>query len=245
MEQNTPPTEIDELDKPLPLAFMLFLPVYTGGMLAIFTFPFAGDWRWLEGWVLVGIFTLILTAGFAIINRENPRVLRNRMKTKKQGLTAATRKSAGSDRWVMPVMSIGFFGALIWPALEHRWGWTPLPLWVALIAAALMGLGAALLMLAMYQNAYASKILDINQGQTLIDTGMYGKVRHPLYSGAILMILPVPVALGSLWGLIPALIGALTLVVRIKYEEEMLLKGMEGYADYQKRVKWKLIPGIY
>jgi protein-S-isoprenylcysteine O-methyltransferase Ste14 len=245
MEQKKTPTEISDMDKPLPLSFMLLLPVYTGGILAVILFPFAGDWRWLEGWIVVTVFAVILTIGYIIINRENPRVLRNRMKTKKQGLTAATHKSAGSDRWVMPVMSIGFFGAMIWPALEHRWGWHGLPFGVELIAAALMGLGAALLMLAMYQNAHASKILDINQDQTLIDTGMYGKVRHPLYSGAILMILPLPIALGSLWGLIPALIGALTLVMRIKYEEEMLLKGMDGYADYQQRVKWKLIPGIY
>jgi protein-S-isoprenylcysteine O-methyltransferase Ste14 len=99
--------------------------------------------------------------------------------------------------------------------------------------------------IAMVQNAFASKILDINKGQTLIDSGMYAHVRHPLYSGAIVLIIGLPIALGSWWGLIPAVIGVLSLVVRIHFEEDMLVKGMDGYSDYQNRVKYKLIPGIY
>ena len=97
----------------------------------------------------------------------------------------------------------------------------------------------------MLQNSFASKLLDINKGQFLIDTGLYAHVRHPLYAGALLMIVPVPVALGSWLGLIPAAVAVLALVVRIKFEEEMLIKGMDGYKEYQTRVKYKLIPKIY
>ena len=97
----------------------------------------------------------------------------------------------------------------------------------------------------MLQNAFASKILDINQDQHLIDTGLYAKVRHPLYSGASLMALFTPVALGS-WISIPfGVFVIICLLLRIKYEEAMLVNGMEGYTDYQKRVKYKLFPGIY
>ena len=99
--------------------------------------------------------------------------------------------------------------------------------------------------IAMYQNAYASKILDINKDQKLIDTGLYGHVRHPLYSGAILMILGLPIALGSWISLIPTAIGIVSLIIRIKFEEEMLIKGMDGYEEYRIRVKYKLIPKIY
>jgi len=99
--------------------------------------------------------------------------------------------------------------------------------------------------IAMVQNAYASKLLDINKDQKLIDTGLYSHVRHPLYSGAVLMILGMPIALGSWISLIPAAIGVLALIIRIKFEEEMLIKGMDGYIEYRTRVKYKLIPKIY
>ncbi len=79
----------------------------------------------------------------------------------------------------------------------------------------------------------------------LVDTGMYAHVRHPLYAGAIIMALFIPVALGSLWGLIPALLAVIVIVIRIEFEEEMLITGMEGYENYQSRVKYKLIPRIY
>ncbi len=100
-------------------------------------------------------------------------------------------------------------------------------------------------MVAQMQNAFASKLLDINKDQKLIDTGLYAKVRHPLYSGAIFWALGSPIALGSVIGLIGSILVIIVLIIRIKPEEEMLIKGMEGYGDYQKRVKYKLFPGIY
>jgi protein-S-isoprenylcysteine O-methyltransferase Ste14 len=238
-------TQENKLDKPLPLWFMLILPLYTGGFLAIFLFPFAGDWRWLEGWIFVISFTIILWIGYLHINKANPRVLRNRMKTRKEGLTAATQKSASSDRWLMPVMSIAFFATMILPAWAHRQDWLTLPFWVELVGLVISCGGNIIVMIAMLQNAHASKILDINQDQKLIDTGMYGKVRHPLYSGFVLIMLGLPIALGYLPGLIPGSIAACCLVLRIKFEEEMLVNGMDGYEEYQQRVKYKLFPGIY
>ncbi|MBN2043618.1 MAG: isoprenylcysteine carboxylmethyltransferase family protein [Anaerolineales bacterium] len=235
----------NNLDKPLPLGFMIFLPLYTGGILAVFIFPLSGDWSWLEGWLLCISFAVTMTIGFAWINKRNPRVLRNRMKTKKEGLTAATRKPAGSDWWIMPIMSVGFFSALMLPAWAHRQGWAKLPFPLEIASVAIMNIGLVIMLVAMLQNSYASKILDINQEQQLVNTGLYGKVRHPLYAGAILMIMALPLALGSWHGLIPAAVGSLCLVVRIKYEEEMLVNGMAGYQQYQQQVKSKLIPGIY
>jgi len=116
---------------------------------------------------------------------------------------------------------------------------------VEMLGVLVMNIGVVILMVAMLQNAFASKILDINQDQQLVDTGLYSKVRHPLYAGAVLMILGVPIALGYWPGLVPAVISVLSLVVRIKYEEEMLVKGMAGYAEYRERVKYRLIPRIY
>jgi protein-S-isoprenylcysteine O-methyltransferase Ste14 len=98
---------------------------------------------------------------------------------------------------------------------------------------------------ALLQNAYASKLLDINQDQQLVDTGLYGVIRHPVYAGGIVMMFFIPVALGFWWALIPAALACGTMVLRIKYEEEMLVAGMEGYLEYQERVQYKLIPGVY
>jgi protein-S-isoprenylcysteine O-methyltransferase Ste14 len=242
---EAPAVEVNELDKPFPLALILAIPLIVGGLLAVVVFPLAGNWRWLEGWIFVVSFSVTMAIGYAIINQRNPRVMRNRMKVKKEGLTSVTEKAAGSDRWVFPVMSLGFFGAMMLPALGYRLGWGTIPFGIEMAAMVLANLGVILLMVAMLQNSFASKVLDINQDQMLVDTGLYGKVRHPLYAGGILMIMPIPVALGLWWGLVPALIGALTLVVRIKFEEEMLVEGMEGYQEYQQRVKYKLIPGIF
>jgi protein-S-isoprenylcysteine O-methyltransferase Ste14 len=245
MEQENPGNEILGMDKPLPLWFMFILPFYMVGILTLVVLPLAKDWSWLEAWIFIITFAVTMTIGTAIVNKHNPRVLRNRMKMKKDGLTAATKKSAGSDRWIMPLMSIGFFGALILPAWAHRLGWPALPFAVEMIGIVLTNIGLIIMNIAMLHNPYASKILDINQEQNLIDNGIYAQVRHPLYSGASLLIIAIPIALGSWYGIIPAAVGVLCLVVRIKFEEDMLVRGMKGYQDYQKRVKHKLIPKIY
>jgi len=245
MNKKTILPEMDPMDKPLPIWFIILIPIYIVVIFGALLFPISRDWKWLEGWLFIITFALNISISTFFINKINPRVLRNRMKSKKEGLTAATRKSGGSDRFIIPLMGIGFFGALLLPVIEHRFGWPSLPFFWEMIGLIITNAGSVIMEIAMLQNAYASKILDIRKGQELVDSGFYSRVRHPLYSGAILMILGTPVALGSWWGLIPAVISSLTLVWRIKFEEEMLIKGMAGYVGYRKRVKYKLIPGIY
>lgn len=242
MESNE---AMDKLDQPYPFWLMLVYTVYLVGVMMLFTFPAAGTLNWLEGWLFVGTFCVHMTIYMFYTNQKNPRVLRNRSKTKKEGITAATKKSADSDRIVFPLLGIGMFGSVVVAGLGYRWGWYMLPLWATLMGTVLMHIGVYILNLATIQNAFASKLLDINKGQVLIDTGLYAHVRHPLYSGGILMALFMPVALGSLWGMLFALLGAWAMVYRIPFEEEMLLKGMDGYEAYRERVKYKLIPGVY
>jgi len=238
-------TEDNKLDQPFPLWFMLLMPIYVVLVLSIFVFPIAGDWRWINGWIFVISLAINITVSYMIINKKNPRVLRNRSKIKKTGLTDKTRQAASSDRYIYQLMAIGFFGAMILSALGPRFGWTTLSFPIVIIGVIFMNVGVAIINIATLQNSFASKILDINKGQVLVDTGMYAHVRHPLYVGAVVMAFFIPIALGSLWGLIPALLSVLMIVIRIEFEEEMLLKGMEGYEDYQSRVKYKLIPRVY
>ncbi len=245
MEQQVPQELNNLIDKPLPLGFFLMMPVYIIGILSVFLFPIAGDWCWIEAWLFVISSTVSLMSSMLIINQRNPCVLRNRMRIKKHGLTAATRKPASSDRWIMPVMGVAFYAALILPGMSRRFAWESLPLWISIVGLVIINIGVWIMNLAMLENAHTSKILDINQDQVLIDTGPYARVRHPLYAGGVLMAIALPITLGSFISIIPALISALMLLIRIPFEEDMLVKGVEGYAAYRERVKYTLFPGIY
>jgi protein-S-isoprenylcysteine O-methyltransferase Ste14 len=245
MPNEIPQNKIDKNDKPLPLLGIALIPVYISALFIIALFPLAQDWAWIEAWLFIVSFVINMTIGYYLINKKNPRVIRNRMKLKKVGVTEKTKSSARSDWFIMPLLSIGFIGALIIPPFDYRYQWTPIPFMVEMIGLMVMNIGLIIMVIAMVQNAYASKILDINKGQKLIDTGLYGHVRHPLYTGGILMVLGLPIALGSWISLIPAAIGAVFIIIRIRFEEKMLIKGIDGYIDYRTRVKYKIIPKIY
>ncbi|MFX0074060.1 MAG: methyltransferase family protein [Candidatus Hermodarchaeota archaeon] len=245
MSDETPLNEIDKMDKPLPLWAFAFIPIFISALFIFILFPLALDWLWLEAWIFIISFVINFTISYALINKKNPRVIRNRIKIKKVGVTDKTRSASRSDLFIMPFISIGFFGAMILPPFDYRFQWTPIPFLGEIIGLVVLNVGLIIMDFAMVQNAYASKLLDINKEQKLIDTGLYGHVRHPLYTGAILMILGLPIALGSWISLIPAVLGSLALIIRIRFEEKMLIEGMEGYEAYRTRVKYKLIPKIY
>ncbi|MCJ7622187.1 MAG: hypothetical protein MUO76_01695 [Anaerolineaceae bacterium] len=173
------------MEKPLPLVVILLIPIYVVVMFSVILFPISKDWGWIEAWLFILMFSANITTSYFLINKKNPRVIRNRMKVKKEGLTSLTKKSAGSDAYILPFLSIGFLGALILPAVDFRLNWTSIPFIVEMIGLAVVNIGMIIMDIAMLQNAFASKILDINKGQTLIDSGLYAHVRHSLYSGAV------------------------------------------------------------
>jgi protein-S-isoprenylcysteine O-methyltransferase Ste14 len=244
MSDTIPQKKKDKSDKPIPLWGIAIIPVYISALFIILLLPFAQDWAWIEAWLFIISFVINMTLIYYFINKKNPRVIRNRMKIKKVGIDEKTKSSARSDWFIMPLLSIGFIGALILPPFDHRFQWSPIPFVVEMIGLVIMNTGLIIMGIAMVQNAFASKLLDISKGQKLIDTGLYGYVRHPLYSGAVLMVLGLPIALGSWISLIFALIGAFAMILRIKFEENMLIKGMDGYDEYRTRVKYKIIPKI-
>ncbi len=245
MSSEIPQNKTDKSDKPFPIWAIALIPVYIFVIFIIIFFPLSGDWAWIEAWLFIISFVINMTISFLLINKKNPRVLRNRMKVKKVGVTEKTKSSAGSDKFILPILAIGFVGAFILPVFDYRYQWSSIHFIVEIISLVVTNIGLIIMDIAMVQNAYASKVLDINKDQKLIDTGLYSHVRHPLYSGAILMMLGLPIALGSWISLIPAAIGVISLIIRIKFEEEMLIKGMDGYDEYRTRVKYKLIPKIY
>lgn len=239
--------EKDDSLKPKPLKNWAIVAIffYATAIFGLIIILPASDWGWIEGWIYILSFTLIITIFCFIINKKNPTVLRNRMKLKKTGVTDEIKKEASSDRWLMPILGIFAVGTWIVPGFNQRYGWTGMSLALKIIGFIVAICGMIIFNAAQLQNAYASKLLDINEGQKLIDTGMYAYVRHPLYSGGILLYLGTPFALGFWYAIIPAVLTIAMFLVRIKYEETMLIKGMEGYEEYRTRVKYKLFPKIY
>ncbi len=235
----------EKMDTPLPSWVLLLMPVYLIILLGFPMFFFTQTLAWLEAWLFLISFSMNMTISYLIINKKNPRLIRNRTKLKKVGLTDKTKKPAGTDKIILPVMAIGLLLAFALIIFDYNTKWTPIPFGVEIIGLVIFNIGLTIMNIAQLQNAYASKILDINKGQKLIDTGLYAHIRHPLYSGSILWMLSLPISLGSWVSLIPAILAVIPLIIRVKYEEEMLIKGMEGYEDYKTRVKYKLIPYIY
>ncbi|MHA1730258.1 MAG: methyltransferase family protein [Promethearchaeota archaeon] len=249
MSQKTNDEETSINTKPLNNWVLLVMFIYGTMLFGLIIILPAWNLGWVEGWVYVLAFMGITIVYYYNINKKDPTVLRNRMKIKKTGVTDEIKKEADSDKWLLPLLGIPGFLIWILPGLDKRYGWTNIP-FIPLIIIEIIGfiaeiIGVILINMAQLQNAYASKMLDINKNQKLIDSGLYAHVRHPLYSGAALWFLGTPFALGSLYAIIPAVLTIIVLLIRIKFEEEMLIKGMDGYEDYRTRVKYKLIPKIY
>ena len=130
-------------------------------------------------------------------------------------------------------------------ALDFRLGWSRVPLWLTVVASVLFLIGYGMYAEVMRENAYLSRTVKVQKGQTVITTGLYGVVRHPMYLATLLMFLPLPLILGSFWGLIPFAAYPVLLVVRIFSEEKLLTAELSGYVAYKEKVKHKLIPFVW
>ena len=140
---------------------------------------------------------------------------------------------------------ISFFSIFGVCGLDYRFDWSPVPLVAVVIALVIMLAGYGLFMITLIQNSYASRIVEIQDGQKVIDTGVYSVVRHPMYTAALIMFFASPVVLGSYCGLIPMVVFLTGIVFRIRNEEKILCAGLKGYSTYMQSVKYRLIPFIW
>ncbi|TFG17114.1 MAG: isoprenylcysteine carboxylmethyltransferase family protein [Promethearchaeota archaeon] len=203
----------------------------------------AGRWDWIEAWIYLIIYFIFMTSNVLILNKKNPEVLINRMKTKKERM----KGKKGSDKWLFPLISIVFIGLFLLPAFDFRYGWSNVPVYIEIGGFLLLAIAFYILFRSMRDNAYASKVLDVRKdsGHKVIDTGTYAIVRHPMYTGFSIMGFGLALGLGSWWTLILAISAFGLLALRITFEEKMLSEELEGYLEYKKKVKYKLIPKIY
>jgi protein-S-isoprenylcysteine O-methyltransferase Ste14 len=134
---------------------------------------------------------------------------------------------------------------LVVSALDHRFGWSPVPTTVTVVGDILVAVGLGVAMLVVAQNGYAAANITVESGQTLVSTGLYGLVRHPMYSGSVIMMVGVPLALDSYWGLVFVIPALAALALRIRDEEELLQQQLSGYSEYEQQVHYRLVPFVW
>ena len=196
----------------------------------------AGTFSYTQGWLLMGIlFVPMFIAGFVMM-AKNPELLRKRLDAKEE---------QGEQKIVILLSGIMFLAAFILAGLNFRFGWIVLPSWVSWAAAGIFILAYALYAEVLRENAYLSRTIEVQEGQKVIDTGLYGVVRHPMYMTTLLLFLSMPLALGSLISFFITLLYIPIIAKRIRNEEKVLEDGLEGYTDYKKRIRYKVIPFIW
>lgn len=209
----------------------LILPV----LMAILFIP-AGTLAYWEAWVYLAVLLIPFFFVLGYFLKINPEFLERRMQM---------RERESAQRRIINLSLLWFILAFILPGLDERFGWSDVPVPVVILADLLVLLGYGLVVLVFRENQYASRTVQVEQGQQVISTGPYALVRHPMYLGAIVMYLASPVALGSYWALLPALAIVPILVARIVNEEQVLARELSGYVEYRQVTRYRLIPGIW
>ena len=196
----------------------------------------AGSVHYVRGWLLMALlFIPMLIAGFVMLFKS-PAFLEKRLDAKEK---QATQKG------VLAFSGLMFIGGFVVAGLDFRFGWSNVPDAVVIAASALFLLAYALYAEVMRENAYLSRTIKVEEGQTVVDTGLYGVVRHPMYSATVLLFLMIPLILGSWYALIVFAFYPAIIIVRLKDEEDLLSRELAGYEDYKKKVKYRLLPFIW
>jgi protein-S-isoprenylcysteine O-methyltransferase Ste14 len=208
-------------------------------VLGILIFVPAGTLAYWQGWLFIVVFALSTNVIGVYLARNDPALLERRMRV---GPHAETRPV---QKVLIALAFVAFFALPAFSALDHRLGWSDVPGWVSVFGAFLVALGLMVDLLVFRENSFGASTIEKMEGQRTISTGPYALVRHPMYVGALIMVLGVPLALGSYWGLLFMLFNVPLLALRILDEEEMLLRELNGYAEYAQRVRYRLVPGVW
>ncbi|MBR4687156.1 MAG: isoprenylcysteine carboxylmethyltransferase family protein [Bacteroidales bacterium] len=196
----------------------------------------AGSFRYWQGWLLMGIlFVPMFIAGFVLM-AKNPELLRKRLNAKEEEKEQKT---------VVGLSALLFIAAFVVAGLNWRFQWCVLPNWAVWIAAALFLACYLLYAEVLRENTYLSRTIEVQENQKVIDTGLYGIVRHPMYMATTLLFLMIPLVLASPLSFLILLLYLPLIAKRIRNEESVLEKGLEGYKDYKQRVKYRIIPFIW
>jgi len=196
----------------------------------------AGSLRYWQAWMFLA--TLFLPVGFVVsyFLTRDPGLLVRRMRLKEK---------EREQQVIVKLANLAFFLGSLVPGLDHRYGWSGVPAWACVLADVLVFLGYVIVFFVFRENSYASRIVEVVEGQQVVTTGPYSLVRHPMYAGLILMYLSTPIALGSFWALAFFVPVIALIVVRALDEEKVLARGLEGYTAYTQKVRYRLVPKVW
>ncbi len=218
--------------------FAQALAKFTGGLLLVGALIFlpAGTPDYWQGWLLMGVLFIPMFGAGLVMLAKSPALLQKRLQAKEE---------QGEQKAVIALSGLMFLAAFLVAGLSRRFGWYLLPGWASWAAAAVFLIAYALYAEVLRENAYLSRTIEVQEGQRVVDTGLYGIVRHPMYAVTLLLFLAMPLILGSPVSFVIMLCYPAILVRRIRNEEEVLARGLPGYTDYQKKVKYRLLPGVW
>jgi protein-S-isoprenylcysteine O-methyltransferase Ste14 len=199
----------------------------------------AGTLHYWQAWVFLAVFTIVSLYSAVYLFRKNPAVVERRMRAGPRAETRPVQKVVAAG------ISILFIALLVFSALDHRFGWSPVPAALSLIGDALVVIGLGIAILAVIQNSYAAATITVEESQTVTSTGLYGIVRHPMYMGASIMFAGIALALDSRWGLAVLVPVVIVFAVRIADEEKLLNQELIGYREYAGKVHYRLVPYVW
>lgn len=210
----------------------VFGVLIVGGLLFI---P-AKSFEYWNGWLFMGLLFIPMFVAGIILMIKNPELLRKRLNAKEQ---------ENEQKWVLLFSGLMFIAGFIVAGLNYRYKWIEMPNAVTIISSILFTIAYILYAEVLRENTYLSRTIEVQENQKVIDTGLYGIVRHPMYAATILLFLTIPLVLGSFISFIIFLIYPFIIGKRIKNEEKILEKNLKGYTEYKKKVKYKVIPFVW
>ena len=223
-----------ELNKKASLGLVELIVV-----MAALTFLPAWTFEYWQAWILLAVFFACTLAIDLYLVKNDPKLLERRLKA---GPGSEKEKS---QQIIQAMAIVAFVAIFVLSALDHRFGWSPVPPFVSILGDVLVALGLYFVFLVFKENTFTSGIIEVGDDQKVVATGPYALVRHPMYIGALVMLVGVPLALGSLWGLLTIVPMVFVLVIRLLDEERFLAKNLAGYSEYQSKVRYHLLPLIW
>lgn len=202
-------------------------------------FALAGTVDYWQAWIFLAVFALSTWLPSLYLLRKDPAAHQRR---KRAGPVAETRlvQKVLIGCWYLSLAAL-----IVVSALDHRFGWSSVPTATCVLGSVLVIIGLGVTSLVIIQNSFAASTVQVETGQMLVSTGLYGLVRHPMYTGNVITIVGIPLALGSYWGLLAVIPGLIVLIVRIRDEEKLLSAELDGYREYAQQSRYRLVPHMW
>jgi protein-S-isoprenylcysteine O-methyltransferase Ste14 len=208
-------------------------------LLAVFLFLPGWSFNYWQAWVFLGVFSISVFLITLYFLKKDPRLIQSRLQV---GPVAEQQKR---QKIIQALDSLFFILPFITASIDHRLDWSEIPIWLVLLGDVLVGLGLFIVFLVFGENTFTSATIEVKDEQKLISTGPYAVIRHPMYSGAFIMLLGIPLALGSWWALIFVFLLFAAIVWRLLEEEKFLAENLPGYQRYRQKARYRLIPFIW